>query len=733
MGWFRRSGDSLPTLVSVFGAGASSAAGAGALLSPHYVLTCAHVVTDALGKEQTDTGPPARSARLGVELRQGARCHRSTARPVVWVPPRRSPGSNWGEGDLAVLELDEPAVPSMPAVVWQDMTEWLEVRAYHGGGDPGTFADTRVKARDTWYYYADADLSGASIQHGYSGGPLFMQRDLTVAVGLVTHHVMNDRLSSDRQVMRRTLTVPWQHIRDELGRAGARDVVNALSESVTDAGKVPEGAVDRLQELFDSEDRLRTAANRLAGRLGLHMTAEESAPAVLQLEEELAALLFSEGRALATLDELLTDKVDGRRRTALKRLVAYGREGEGVRLLSVGEHERLLGLLTAVNTAHPRLLCQAARQVLQLADHLPEWIDDGTVPEERLAAAVDDLDRDSADMMPPLLRLAVFLSAAVTDKAIRSELDAWCDDVGRRLDRDPSLLAEYRAQASRWVRTRRRPVTRIVVDLSRNDAVGEPYSCHFWRVSEGRAPAATGMSAGPYTAEEIGRTIHRLAGEQGDGEHQPFPLIDVVVGAQHLHMPVDGWTASPGQEEFARFGISAARDLVLGAEYQVTLRLREFYPDTESEKDRCATIERRWAAGRTDPLVIKDGTELRIVYRALRDEHRDASWVVLHGGREFREDFLKLCVALGVPVVLWDREAAHVEHAQRLDSIVGGVALPDLPEAVRSFRHGVYYESRTDAARPAVVWDDPGVVIPTPPDYDDPPDAVTNSGRMAAR
>lgn len=198
----------------------------------------------------------------------------------------------------------------------------------------------------------------------------------------------------------------------------------------------------------------------------------------------------------------------------------------------------------------------------------------------------------------------------------------------------------------------------------------------------------------------------------------------MVVGAQHLHMPVDGWTASTGQEEFARFGISAAQDcgLVLGAEYQVTLRLREFYPDTESEKDRRDNIERRWAAGRTDPLVIKDGTKLRVVYRALRDEHRDASWVVLHGGRDFREDLLKLCVALGVPVVLWDREATDVEHAQRLDSIVGGVALSDLPEAVRSFRQDVYYdESRTDAARPAVVWDDPGMVLPTPPAYNDPP------------
>ncbi|PZH14778.1 hypothetical protein C1I97_09860 [Streptomyces sp. NTH33] len=745
MGRFRRSGDIRPTLVSVLEAEAPSAAGAapsvagaGALLSPRYVLTCAHVVNHALGRQQMDIEPPTRSARLEVMVRQGSVRHRSTARLVVWVPPRRSPGNNWGEGDLAVLELDKAAAPPMRAVAWQDMTERLRVRAWHGGGDTGTFADTTIKAADAWYYYADADLRGASIQHGYSGGPLFREDDLTVAVGLVTNHVINETPLSDRQVVRRTLTVPWQRIRDELVRADAHDVLDAcLPAPFTDTGNVPDGAVDLLLQLFDRTEQLEYQANRLAKKLGLHMTTEEPDTAVLPLEEELAVLLFTEGRALPTLAELLTEVVGEERRKTLDRLVALGRTEKGVRLLSVGEHQRLLALLTPVNAAHPRLLCQATRHVLQLAHRLPEWIYDGTMPEARLAAAVDDLDQDNADTMPPLLRLAVFLSAAVTDRAIRNELDAWCDDVGRRLGRDRSLLMDCRAQASSWVKSRRRSLTRIVVDLSRNDAGCERYTCHIWRVREGRAPEEAGISAGPYTPEEIGREIHGLAGEHGNGGDEAAPWIDVVVGREHLDVPVDGWTASTLLDELAALGISSSAvedsPLVLGAQYQMALRLREYHRETEKENDRRYMLARRWAAGRTGPLVIKEDIDPRVLLRAMTDEYSDASWAVLHGGPERREYVLALCLFHGVPVVLWDREAAHAEHAQRLDDIVGGVALSDLPEAVRSFREDVYYGARTVAARPAMVWDDPGMALPTPPDYGDPPDALTNSGRMAAR
>src|SRR5690606_7025675 len=82
-------------------------------------------------------------------------------------------------------------------------------------------------------------------------------------------------------------------------------------------------------------------------------------------------------------------------------------------------------------------------------------------------------------------------------------------------------------------------------------------------------------------------------------------------------------------------------------EYQVTLRLGEFSPDPKSEKERRDTIERRWEAGRLDPLVIREGTKLQGLLRALKAEHSDTSWVVLHGGREFCEGLLQYCVALG--------------------------------------------------------------------------------------
>ncbi|MFI0163525.1 trypsin-like peptidase domain-containing protein [Streptomyces sp. NPDC017095] len=754
MGWFRQPGDAAPTLVSVSvsvsvsdpAPGDPCPAGAGALLSPQYVLTCAHVVNAALGRTQLSAERPASSEHLRVVLRHDAEVQRISARLAVWVPPRRRPGSHSWEGDLAVLELAEPAAPSARAVAWQPMTERLRVRAWHGGGDPSTFADTTIKFTDGWYYYADADLSGASVQHGYSGAPLFKADDLTTAVGIVTSHLMTDGPLSDRQVVRRSLALPWQRVREELVRAEAHDVVAAcLPAPFTDTGNVPDGALDLVRKLFDHTDQMKYQAHRLATALGYRMAAEEPETAGPTLEEELTVLLFTEGRALATLAELLTDTVDEARRETLDRLLGLGLPEQGVRLLSVGEHRRLLKLLRRVNSAHPTLLCQAARHVLQLAHHPPAWADRAAVPEAMLAAAVDDLDayrfpqeQDSVPLMPQLLRLAVFLSAAVADRRTSKELDTWCDDVRRRLGRDRSLLTEWRAQASSWARFRRRPVTRIVVDLSRDPAGAERYFCHIWRVSEGRAPEGAGLSTGPYTAEEIGRLVHTLVKDQDHAGDAPAPWIDVVVGRDDLHLPVDGWTAYSTRDRFADLGLpprpgQRQQSRVLGATYRTALRLRRFSADPDRERARRHGLRRRWAAGRTAPVVLDADMSDADLLSALDGGHRDTAWAVLHGEPAGRDFLLHVSLAMGVPVVLWDREAAGPEHARRLEDIIGTTALPDLPELLQDFRKGVYHDAEPSPARPAMVWDDPDMHLPVPPDYDDPSDAPKNWERLTAR
>ncbi|MER5217514.1 trypsin-like peptidase domain-containing protein [Streptomyces sp. NPDC002838] len=750
MGWFRPSDDTAPTLVSVLHKGSSSAAGAGALLSSRYVLTCAHVVSLALGKDRENTEQPRSSDRLSLELHDEAVTHRRMARLAVWVPPRPSPRGALGEGDLAVLELDEPAGASTRPVAWQPMTERAKVRAWHASGARITGADTTIEISDTWYYYADADLSGASIQEGYSGSPLFKKDTPAVAVGLVIEHVVNHGPLSDRHTSRRTLALPWQRIREELARKEARRVLDAcLPPASPDLGAVPDNAVDLLLELFEGAE-LKRHARLLAPKLGYRMLSEEPDPAALSLEEELAVLLFTEKRALATLVASLTKAVREDRRKTLNKLLALGCLVEGVRLLSVGEHEELRKILRRVNSAHPGLFCRAARRVLEFDSRTPDWLDSTDMTESELAAAAEDLDGyydyslEDGDVprMPRLLRLAVFLSAAVADKGTRDELNTWCENVHKRLGVDRSLLIDCRVLASSWATFRRRPAARISVALSRSDSDRERYDCRIWLVRKGRVPHRVAVGDGPFTAEEIGRKIDGAAREHRNGGDEPAPWIEVVVGREDLHVPVDAWTACSVLDRLAHLGVPPPpgqheKSRVLGAEYRVALRLREYADRADREDERCRSLRRRWEAGRAAPIVIRDkATDVDAVDKAvsaLEGVHRDTAWAVLHGDPKDRHYFLEVCLALGVPVVLWDREATGLEHAQRLEDIVGGVSLSDVPDVVQGFRKAVHHDGEPFAARPAMVWDDPDMPLPPLPDYCDPPDAPRNLERLAAR
>lgn len=208
-------------LVTVLGQRDAQVAGAGTFLSPSRVLTCAHVVNEALGRDPWDVGRPA-DVSLEVELRCGDSVQRFEAAPSVWVPPTWHTG---GAGDLAVLELNRPAPDRFRPVSWSRMAMGQSVRAWHGSGQRRSFADTRVADCDDLVGYLDAPLAGAAIGPGYSGSPLW-SRELGTAVGVVVAHVMPDGPFSGQQTVRRSRALPWQAVQGALIKAGAADVVD---------------------------------------------------------------------------------------------------------------------------------------------------------------------------------------------------------------------------------------------------------------------------------------------------------------------------------------------------------------------------------------------------------------------------------------------------------------------------------------------------------------------------
>ncbi|MGW6908946.1 nSTAND1 domain-containing NTPase [Streptomyces sp. NPDC054940] len=188
--------------------------GVGFLVSDTVALTCAHVVSAALG---TPTGtPPEPGAHVLADLPLVATAPRADATVEVWVPPRGvgggAPGEASGAADVAVLrfaaplpgagpvrlvDVDESSVAGGSAVAGQSADASADaatgglwghrVRAFGlPAGRPGGVWHAGVlrgRQADGW---VQADLAGDGypVSRGFSGGPVWDER-LSGVVGMV--------------------------------------------------------------------------------------------------------------------------------------------------------------------------------------------------------------------------------------------------------------------------------------------------------------------------------------------------------------------------------------------------------------------------------------------------------------------------------------------------------------------------------------------------------------------
>ncbi|QNP66748.1 hypothetical protein [Streptomyces genisteinicus] len=728
MGWFvRRSGPGSHT--ALLYAGEAAAAGAAVLLTPSRVLTCAHVVNDVLGRDTMSDQEPG-DGRFTVSFRGVDAAATGTARVSLWLPPKKRPGSPVWDGDLAVLELDEQAPEWTRPVVWRDMTEGMELRAWHGGGAAITYADTTAGPEDGGCRYLDGALSGAAIGPGYSGGPLRLVSDSTVT-GLVVAQVMSGAPALTAQhTVRRGWAVPWRTVREELARAGRADVVDECRVVRTDRAAGPSEAslhalVPVLGTLLDDPARRTDHCRSLSLALKCEAPADGTpAPAL----DDLAAVLLTEDRALATLSESLAPAVehDPPLRRALSDLLALGRVEERVRLLSFGEHRALCQALRGSVVADPGLIARAAREALRFMTLPTALAHTSRLTGEDVDAVVLALE-DYPDgglapagsiPVPALLRLAEFTAAATGDAARRAGLRAWCDRVARRLGISPPALAERRADADAWAAHRPSPVTRIVTRLTAGDGEqGGRFRCEIWLCRKDGTRVGVPAPKDFLPPGEIGRLIRRTAdGCRVAGEPEPSQ-VDVVVGPAHLETPVDGWETGNELADVLPdlVGLQdvlpdvSGLSLALGSRYQVALRCPEFIVRADGE------VRRRWAADAPHTLVVGDPTvDIQHLYELLKNPHQDTARVVLHGPPQQRSRLLPVCLAMGVPVVLWDRAAESHDDAVRLDHLDPTGPLDKLPQRLQEFRSSVYGAGAdVSPARPALVWHD-GELLPLP-------------------
>jgi len=160
--------------------------GAGCLVTADLVLTCAHVVSDALDRPREDTVAAGTTVRVGFPLATaGDRGAEVPAEVLHWVPirPDRS-------GDLAVLRLREPAPQGarpLPVTWVRDVWHHRARAVGFTGGEPGgIWFRGRLGGRtgEGWLQLSRADGQTTHVREGFSGGPVW-DEELDAVIGLV--------------------------------------------------------------------------------------------------------------------------------------------------------------------------------------------------------------------------------------------------------------------------------------------------------------------------------------------------------------------------------------------------------------------------------------------------------------------------------------------------------------------------------------------------------------------
>ncbi|MFD8965709.1 trypsin-like peptidase domain-containing protein [Streptomyces sp. NPDC059568] len=175
-----------PAMVRIRGRD-GTVAGAGFLISPELVCTCAHVVAKALGisarsEEAPDTPVPLDLPFLQEE--NGDTVPGSSAQVVAWRPIRPDE-----RGDIAILRLPGPAprgAHPLRLVTTPDL--WghtAQVFGFPGKADQGKWAAAEFRDEQAlgWVQMDAPAGGGGRVAQGFSGSPVW-DRDLSAVVGM---------------------------------------------------------------------------------------------------------------------------------------------------------------------------------------------------------------------------------------------------------------------------------------------------------------------------------------------------------------------------------------------------------------------------------------------------------------------------------------------------------------------------------------------------------------------
>ncbi|MEU5025686.1 trypsin-like peptidase domain-containing protein [Streptomyces milbemycinicus] len=715
MGWFHIRGPSSRPAVSVLAGADGEPAGSAVLLPGQHLLTCAHVVNSALGRP--DLLAPDHPGPVAVRVRIIAReiTVEREAELTAWIPPRLDDGGLGGyewNGDLAVLRVTSALPPAFQPPLWHPMAKEQRVRAWHGSGEPGVFADAEVTNCDGRFGYFDGGDRSLDIEQSYSGGPLWTN-DESAVVGLVTA-----KLDIHGGPVRRAWGIPWQRVRQELDGKGLAHLTTTPEYGVRDHPAYPE-LVALLDCPLPTAEGWARCGRAVARQCGLDHHSD-GAPSA----EEFARLLLTHERALPALVETVRPTA----RELADELLAVARGHRLPRLLSPQAYKQLVAILDALPAPSAARIPAAVRAALPLAA-VPAALLNGGGSHAALVEHLETLHGDSAPdpyggvAVPRLLRAVEYVAAAcwraggaapggagggadgsgvAGGRGSRDpgpRLRQWCDLAAKRLGVPETALWDRRKDAADWAKKWQPTPPRVLVELraspTRDDGPAR-YHMRLW-CDEGSGPQPVSeQDQRPRTSGEVAREILTVVGSlsRADGL---LPVVELIVDRDSLELPLDDWE-DPDQP----------LPRVLGAEYPVVVNCPELRE--RGGEGILSDWRERWRRlDSEEPLHIDDeaAESARALYGLLM-ERRFAGRAHIVASRQRRSAAVQTCLAAGVPVVLWDRgdkpgspALGHLTDQQG-----------HLPEQVRIYRTMALQRPLTCPGRPVLAWADPDLLPP---------------------
>ncbi len=189
--------------------------GAGFLVSPKYILTCAHVVADALGLARAIVEQPEQAVSLDFPIVAAKQFFK--ARVVFWRPIHPDEFAE----DIAGLELEtSPPDAAKPAQLVTSEDLWghpFRVLGFPLKQPNGAWASGELRAGigNRWVQLEDVKQQGYALQPGFSGAPIWDEKLVGIAGMAVAAEINRPDAKAAFMIPTKVLCEVWSELGEQ--------------------------------------------------------------------------------------------------------------------------------------------------------------------------------------------------------------------------------------------------------------------------------------------------------------------------------------------------------------------------------------------------------------------------------------------------------------------------------------------------------------------------------------